>query len=288
MTVCQGCGRACSSDLCCPTCAHFERSSFFCSQECFSSNWRDHGRLHAILQQQRKMSEFEMKEKKALGMSAASSALSAMQEYLRDRVSFTASSPKRVSVDTKTISEASDFKDHNVSYVDKMIGRNGVLKGFRVMALAAFLLFIIFYRVNSLLSEIPELVERKAAQKRIVATGNGINEAFNVISSRDDEAGIIRKPDSVIGLVEVKKKTDDMKEQESEIIKSLRGEIESLKEQISIISKNKTLDLIDSSPHELISRPAVVDSSDVGMVRDEVPFRVLKQELGIVRQPERI
>eukprot|EP00971_Amphidinium_carterae_P274943 5455619-Amphidinium_carterae.1 len=47
--ACQGCGRTSVSRLCCPTCVEYGRQSFFCSQECFTKNWKSHNQLHEIL-----------------------------------------------------------------------------------------------------------------------------------------------------------------------------------------------------------------------------------------------
>lgn len=59
--ACQGCGRVTATTrLCCPTCIEYGRTSFFCSQDCFTKNWKSHGQLHDLL-----------KKKKALGTSGA-------------------------------------------------------------------------------------------------------------------------------------------------------------------------------------------------------------------------
>jgi hypothetical protein len=295
MPVCQGCGRTCSSDLCCPPCADLDRSSFFCSQECFSSNWRDHCRLHSILLQQRRMSELATRERKALGMSAATAALSAIQEYMRDRVSSTSRTPpQRVSIEPKEGTGSSDHKDHKMNNVDKLIGRNGVLRGFRVMTLVIFLLFIIFYRINSLLSEIPIVVERKVSQKRSIETsGNQIAEKVLEMPFHGDGTNIRIEARSGIGLLEEENgKSETILENRNsdEVIKNLRGEIEALKIQLSNRSNdhepsNKTLDIIESNFSETPIETAKDEKSPIGAVRNEAPLRVLKQELGIVRKP---
>lgn len=52
---CQGCGRnATTTRLCCPTCIEFGRTSFFCGQECFTSNWAAHNQLHDLLRKKQK------------------------------------------------------------------------------------------------------------------------------------------------------------------------------------------------------------------------------------------
>lgn len=56
--ACQGCGRTSSATrLCCPTCIEFGRTSFFCSQECFTKNWNAHDQLHELLRKKRAAQE---------------------------------------------------------------------------------------------------------------------------------------------------------------------------------------------------------------------------------------
>eukprot|EP00300_Choanocystis_sp_HF-7_P008946 c16181_g2_i1.p1 GENE.c16181_g2_i1~~c16181_g2_i1.p1 ORF type:complete len:268 (+),score=16.80 c16181_g2_i1:825-1628(+) len=49
MLACQGCGLLTGTRLCCPDCKIHNRSTFFCSQECFDENWSAHCELHKIL-----------------------------------------------------------------------------------------------------------------------------------------------------------------------------------------------------------------------------------------------
>lgn len=53
--ACQGCGNLSDTRLCCPTCTSFGRTSFFCSQECFTKNWAEHNKLHVILKRQQQL-----------------------------------------------------------------------------------------------------------------------------------------------------------------------------------------------------------------------------------------
>lgn len=55
--ACQGCGRTSETRLCCPTCVEFGRTSFFCSQECFTKNWNAHNQLHELLKRKRVLAE---------------------------------------------------------------------------------------------------------------------------------------------------------------------------------------------------------------------------------------
>eukprot|EP01066_Platyproteum_vivax_P001773 Platyproteum_vivax@DN12232_c0_g1_i1.p1 len=50
MPSCQGCGRETNSQLCCPKCTSMGRTTFFCSQNCFESNWAAHVKLHKLIQ----------------------------------------------------------------------------------------------------------------------------------------------------------------------------------------------------------------------------------------------
>eukprot|EP00923_Selenidium_pygospionis_P048109 GHVN01082896.1.p1 GENE.GHVN01082896.1~~GHVN01082896.1.p1 ORF type:complete len:475 (+),score=61.82 GHVN01082896.1:69-1493(+) len=49
---CQGCGDETRNTLVCPRCSSMGRTSFFCSQACFNSNWAAHNKLHLIMKQQ--------------------------------------------------------------------------------------------------------------------------------------------------------------------------------------------------------------------------------------------
>jgi len=75
---CQGCGNPTENTLCCPRCAEFGRTSFFCSQDCFTRNWQAHCRLHALLDKQRKQATQEkVQEASAAARSGASAGLAA-------------------------------------------------------------------------------------------------------------------------------------------------------------------------------------------------------------------
>jgi len=51
--ACQGCGKDAGKKLCCPQCVQLGRKSFFCSQECFTKNWKSHNQLHELLKKQK-------------------------------------------------------------------------------------------------------------------------------------------------------------------------------------------------------------------------------------------
>lgn len=156
MVVCQGCGRNCGLDLCCPSCSEYERSSFFCSQECFAANWSEHSKLHAILKQQKRVHEQDKKEQKIRGIHAASNALNAIQELFS----------------TTTISTNDDFKDHSQKNpMDKLIGPNSKFSKFKsgwiVLVILLFIVITVFAKINFLISELPE---RVVAKNRVVDT----------------------------------------------------------------------------------------------------------------------
>lgn len=298
MTVCQGCGRSCDTELCCPSCASFDRSSFFCSQECFTSNWKEHSKLHAILKQQQQMTEQDTRERKIKGLSAANAAISAISDLISNRAELhpTASAastrhatPKRVNVLSRnSISEdASIYKDHQLKPIDKVIGPNGVFRGFRVIVLFSITIFIIFYKINSLISEIPVVVEKKVAEKRVSET-LGIQ-----VKAADKSGGVLLSNSKTSGVVSIAESHEVasvlIMPQENETIKNLRGEVESLKKQLeqykSTSVQNVTSDSFSVNVTELV--PAIPGGEIppvVGMVRnEEAPMRALMERVGVVR-----
>lgn len=55
--ACQGCGNNSDKKLCCPTCVELGRKSFFCSQDCFTKNWKSHNQLHNLLKKQKALDQ---------------------------------------------------------------------------------------------------------------------------------------------------------------------------------------------------------------------------------------
>lgn len=296
MTVCQGCGRSCDTELCCPSCASFDRSSFFCSQDCFTSNWKEHSKLHAILKQQMQMTEQDTRERKMKGLSAANAAISAISDLISNRAELhpTASAastrhatPNRVNVLSRKSEDASLYKDHQVKPIDKVIGPNGVFRGFRVIILFSITIFIIFYKINSLISEIPVEVEKKVAEKRVTETlgiqVKAADKSGGVLLSNSKTSGVVSTADSpevASGLI---------MPQDNETIKNLRGEVESLKKQLeqfkSTSVQNVTSDSLSVNQTEIVlDKPIDEVSPVVGMVRnEEAPMRVLMERVGVVR-----
>jgi len=74
--ACQGCGLNANARLCCPTCIEYGRTSFFCSQECFTKNWATHAQLHDLLKKKRALAQEEGGASGASSSSAAASAAS--------------------------------------------------------------------------------------------------------------------------------------------------------------------------------------------------------------------
>lgn len=221
MTVCQGCGRACNSDLCCPTCASMNRSSFFCSQECFAGNWKEHGKLHAVIKQQLKLSELDDKERKIRGLNAASSAFSAISEIFR------APTPEKLHVSTAATgskastaagSPAATFKDHDLRPVDRLVGPNGPLRGMRVFLLLSGIVLLTFLKINSLISEIPVVVESRAAK---------VSETMHVHSAAVGNSAVLVSPRR-----EEKTGVPAVAAEDPEMVKSLRGEVAGLKAEL--------------------------------------------------------
>lgn len=256
MAVCQGCGRACSTDLCCPNCAQFDRSSFFCSQECFTSNWAEHANLHAILKQQQSLSQQDRKERKLRGISAASDAVSAIKDLLVQYKGKMQPLPKQ---DVETPVE--QFKDHQVTQVDRIVG--GVVGPRLFLILALFLVFFFFLKINSLISEIPAAVEKK---NKIADTLKGVSAggAVLVTSSNTVDKPINPSADSV-----------EMKNLQNEIIQ-LKAELEKMKS--GKIPNPET-------PQDSVA-PQSPDTP-IGAVRNEASveeqLRALRDKVGLIR-----
>ena len=79
MTACQGCGNTTDSGMCCPKCGQLGKQTYFCSQECFTANWAQHSRLHAILLQNKQLTEKEDYRRKS---DATSLAMAAIQDLI--------------------------------------------------------------------------------------------------------------------------------------------------------------------------------------------------------------
>ena len=275
MTVCQGCGKGCNSDLCCPTCGSLNRSSFFCSQECFSSNWKEHCKLHAIIKQQIRMAELDDRERRVRGISAASNAFSAIAEMLR-----APPTPERVLSVEGSLKKNSDmpetFKDHQVRPLDRIIGPNGILKGFRIFLLLTAVIVIVFFKVNTLLSEIPNAVEKRAVIK--------VTEALGV-----QTAGAASNSAVLVSPSVSNEKRDDPSS-------GLRSEIERLRKQVeqykglyesAIHAKNSTKDhqpvlneVVDQLQKQQEPFPTGVVNNPVGVLQD--PIGVVDDPVGIV------
>ena len=250
MAVCQGCGRACNSDLCCPTCMSLSRSSFFCSQECFAGNWKEHGKLHAILKQQMKLTEVVEEEKKKRGMSAASSALSALSDMLSGK---SAKPSMVVSSVSKRVAAEGTYKDHEMKPLDKLIGPNGMFRGFRVLLLLTVILFFIFLKINDMISEIPTALQRASERK--------ISDTLSVPSG--NSGSMLVSP----ALVESNERLPV--EDSNETVKRLRGEVESLRSKLNSLAK-KT-EQVDSV------RPKSADIDNGDSVAGESASTPLKQ-----------
>ena len=224
MPVCQGCGKSCDTDLCCPNCADFDRSSFFCSQECFGSNWGEHSKLHSILRQQRRMTEMENREKRMRGMSAANDAVNA----IRQMISSVTHLDKRTSVSSNSAAMAeegeSQLKGHRLTVVDKVVSGVPSRTGRILIVIFVCLVVLIFAKIHFLISEIPVAVERKVK----------INDALSVQTGDTGGSGAFVAPvrsaaDSVTTHVP---SVDDAR-----LIKNLRGEIDGLKSELESYKK---------------------------------------------------
>jgi zf-MYND-like zinc finger, mRNA-binding len=65
--------------MCCPKCGQLGRQTLFCTQECFTANWAQHSRLHAILLQNKQITERDTQKRKS---DATSMAMAAIQDLM--------------------------------------------------------------------------------------------------------------------------------------------------------------------------------------------------------------
>ncbi|KMZ90911.1 hypothetical protein PVMG_04100 [Plasmodium vivax Mauritania I] len=49
MTICSGCGAATDATICCPICLKNNKKIFYCSQECFETNYTEHKKIHYFI-----------------------------------------------------------------------------------------------------------------------------------------------------------------------------------------------------------------------------------------------
>ena len=258
MPVCQGCGKSCDSDLCCPNCADYDRSSFFCSQECFGSNWNEHSKLHSILRQQRRMTEMENREKRMRGMSAANDAVNA----IRQMISSVTHLDKRQSSDAAVLAEEgeSQLKGHRITVVDKVVSGVPSRTG-RVLIVVFFLIIVlIFAKIHFLISEIPVAVERKVKVNDALSiqTGTGSNGAANAFVA-PVRSGLESQTTHVSSV-------DDAR-----LIKNLRGEIDGLKSELD--QYKKIVDELRANGVAVTGRSNLTDvgqsESNIGGVKKE-------------------
>ena len=292
MPVCQGCGKSCDSDLCCPNCADFDRSSFFCSQECFGSNWGEHSKLHSILRQQRRMTEMENREKRIRGMSAANDAVYAIRQMISSVVHLDKHrSSNMSSQDAAVLAEEGEnqLKGHRMTVVDKMVSTVPSRTG-RILIIVFFLIVVlIFAKIHFLISEIPVAVERKVKVSDALSIQAGGSAAF-VASVHSEDIATTTHISSV----------DDAR-----LIKNLRGEIDGLKSELEAYKKmveelragsektNSTETHVDAAEIEEViggvRREEPLRTESTGFVHVQYPsepgVRALGQLVGLVRDP---
>ncbi|CRH03824.1 conserved Plasmodium protein, unknown function [Plasmodium relictum] len=49
MTICSGCGIVSDTTICCPICLKHNKKIFYCSQECYEKNYKDHKKFHYFI-----------------------------------------------------------------------------------------------------------------------------------------------------------------------------------------------------------------------------------------------
>ena len=230
------------------------------------------------------MAELDNQERKLKGVSAASTAFSAISELFR------APTPERVSVQsTKDEESVSSFKDHQVRPLDRVIGPNGLLRGFRILVVLTGLIFVVFLKINSMISEIPVVVEKRAVVKVSEALGVQPNAAqagavlvspSKAESPQNAHAGV----DADIVKSVVSAGSDDGANALKNEVERLRQQVEKYKGLYEAATRGGT------NTVETIEVPVDETTENVGVVREEeVRAPRMLREVGAVGIPsERI
>ncbi|PHJ21294.1 methionine aminopeptidase [Cystoisospora suis] len=84
---CEGCGKSVKGDLSCPKCVSLGiKRSYFCSQDCFKANWKEHKKVHEVFLLLQKRKE---EERHQISSSSSSSLANAKKPYdPNDRVAW--------------------------------------------------------------------------------------------------------------------------------------------------------------------------------------------------------
>jgi hypothetical protein len=222
-------------------------------------------KLHAILKQQQCLNQQDQKEKQLRGISAASDAVNAIKELLvqyKGRVVEKGNPPRDIESSNMSDSSPSHFKDHQVTSLDRLMS-GGI--GPRMFVLLGVLgLVFFFFKVNSLISEIPAAVEKKKVGE--VLSG-GVSSGGAMLVSGSEVKVPVGRPTTEGG-------TD------------LRSEIEQLRQQVAEY-KQVIHGMKGNGSHELPvdSEPA---DAGIGAVRNEVPvevrLRALQESVGVVNR----
>lgn len=244
------------------------------------------------------MAELDDRERKMRGLSAASNAFSAISEMFRsptpDRVSVATTQSKPSTEDPES---SETFKDHQVRPIDRLIGPNGLLRGFRIILLLTAIIFLVFVKVNTLISEIPVAVEKRTVIKVSEALGVQNSASGRVAASATASKATVagqQNPHQSVGADAMRSvvdmKIDDVSTNSLKIeIEKLRKQVEQYKGLYEAAAKNSTnatesgiLTYVSNSTWtESLKEGTITEEEGVGVVRDEEPRRL--REIGAVQ-----
>ena len=198
------------------------------------------------------MTKLDETEKKQRAVNAASSAFSALSELVQGRTEV-----KRPTVEK----DESSFKDHEINPLDKLIGPNGLFRGFRIILILTGVLIFVFFKINEMILQIPTVVsERKISETLAVQSGNSAGMLVSPVITYN------KRIDEDANTKPANKFSDD------DTVKRLRGEVEKLKSQLA---KQKETEATFPPEDQSFAKTEVTGEEAVGVVRDDHAMRVL-------------
>jgi hypothetical protein len=200
------------------------------------------------------MHELDTREKRMRGLSAANDAVNAIKEMLTVK-----SAEKRSYVAAHNESGDDQLKGHRLTVVDKVVG-TGSRMGRIIVALLVVAVVVTFLKINFLISEIPNVVEKKI---KVVDALGGVSAGGAVLVSSGSNAAAASPISSV---------------EDARLIKTLRGEIDGLKVELEEYKKI-VQDLRAAQP--VSTMHAVVDQD----VTNHSPEHSKVRETGDIREP---
>ena len=223
------------------------------------------------------MAELDHQERKLKGVSAASSAFSAISELFR------APTPERIYVQPKKEEEpaSSSFKDHQVRPLDRIIGHNGLLRGFRILIVLTGLIFFVFVKINSMLSEIPVVVEKRTVVKVSEALGVQANAAqVGAVLVSPSRAALKQNAHAGVEAEVVKSVVEDGTNALKSEVERLRQQVEKYKGLYEAVSRTSATSVEQVSSEPVAASTETMES--LGIVRPEETT----EDVGVVREEE--